>query len=89
MVAGFIGQSNTLTGRVLGREGEGYVIDTPDGHLTSHGSPDLSGEVRILVRPENISPGRCRDAGFCRPQGLGVRRMSGVASPGFPNRLPV
>lgn len=57
MVADFIGQSNTLTGRVTGRAGEGYVIDTPDGQLTAHGAPDLSGEVRVMVRPENIGTG--------------------------------
>ena len=55
MVADFIGQSNTLTGRVLGREGEGYVIETADGRLTSHGAPDLTGEVRVMIRPEDVA----------------------------------
>lgn len=54
MVADFIGQSNTLTGRVMGREGERYVIDTADGRLTTHGGLDLAGEVRVMVRPENM-----------------------------------
>ena len=54
MVADFIGQSNTLTGQILGHEGEGYVIDTPDGRLIAHGAPGLTGAVRVMVRPENI-----------------------------------
>ncbi len=54
MVADFIGQSNTLTGRVTGREGELYVIATEDGPLRTHGAPGLAGEVRVMVRPENI-----------------------------------
>lgn len=55
MVADFIGQSNTLTGRVTGREGELYLIETEDGSLRTHGAPGLAGEVRVMVRPENIA----------------------------------
>ncbi|AZB57675.1 ABC transporter ATP-binding protein [Cereibacter sphaeroides] len=55
MVADFIGQSNTLTGRVTGREGELYLIETEDGPLRAHGAPGLAGEVRVMVRPENIA----------------------------------
>ncbi|MFQ6755805.1 ABC transporter ATP-binding protein [Cereibacter sphaeroides] len=55
MVADFIGQSNTLTGRVTGREGELYLIETEDGPLRAHGAPGLAGDVRVMVRPENIA----------------------------------
>ncbi len=54
MVAGFIGQSNTLAGRILGRENDVYVIDTPEGQLKSLGRDGLKGEVRVMIRPENI-----------------------------------
>jgi len=54
MVADFIGQSNTIPGQIRGRSEAGYLVDTADGPLHAAGTEGLSGEVRVMIRPENI-----------------------------------
>lgn len=54
MVADFIGHSNTIPGQIRGRSEAGYLVDTDDGPLHAAGAEGLSGEVRVMVRPENI-----------------------------------
>ncbi len=54
MVANFIGQSNTVPGRIAGRDGADYVIETAEGMLRSRGAAELAGEVQVMIRPENI-----------------------------------
>ncbi len=55
MVAGFIGQSNTVPGHVAGRENGAYLVKTAEGPIRSLGPDGLSGEVQVMIRPENIT----------------------------------
>ncbi|AGT08817.1 ABC transporter ATP-binding protein [Paracoccus aminophilus] len=54
MVADFIGQSNTIPGRIREGRGADYLIETADGALSATGVAGLSGDVRVMIRPEHI-----------------------------------
>ena len=55
-VAGFIGASNFLRGRVVGREGEGALVMLAGGaHVTLPGPASLASDVLLAVRPEAIT----------------------------------
>ena len=63
-VAGFIGQTNLLPGRVVGREGAGVVVETAVGTFVADASAGAapSGQVTLSIRPEQMQvadgPGR-------------------------------
>ncbi|MDH4984033.1 ABC transporter ATP-binding protein [Aminobacter anthyllidis] len=72
-VAGFIGRSNTISGKIaeaLGRDS--YKVDTPCGSLGTTGPAGLAKgtDVRIMIRPENIRTLR-HEAGTGHQQGAG------------------
>ena len=54
-VAGFIGASNFLRGRVVGRDGDGTVVMVGGARLTVPGAAE--GEVTLAVRPEAVRLG--------------------------------
>ena len=60
-VADFIGESNLLRGRVLAANGPTVEVALGDGgaRVTATAHAPLSGgdDVRVMVRPQNISPG--------------------------------
>ncbi len=54
-VAEFLGETNFLPGRVLGREGERTIVQTPFGRLASTApAPGGSAEVAVSIRPEAL-----------------------------------
>ncbi len=55
-VANFLGQSNLLRGRVLGRDGEGVHVEVEDAKLRvpEARALDADGEVWVGVRPEKV-----------------------------------
>ncbi len=77
-VAAFVGATNRLPGRIVAREGEGYVTDLgPLGTCLIRGAPELAvgDEVVAVVRPEScgLRPdtvtlhGRVTDVSFVGP----------------------
>ncbi len=56
-VADFVGLSNFIEGRIVGRDGSHVLVDTPLGRIRSRGLPDAAagGAAEILVRPESIT----------------------------------
>lgn len=53
-VADFIGQTNLLRGRVTGRNGALFHVETPAGALLVPGQGSLPDQVVLSVRPERI-----------------------------------
>jgi putative spermidine/putrescine transport system ATP-binding protein len=63
-VAGFIGESNRLAGRVVDRAGDRLVVEIPGGHTILAAADGLAANanrVILSVRPERVSldPGSC------------------------------
>jgi spermidine/putrescine transport system ATP-binding protein len=57
-VAGFVGDSNRWTGRVVGAEGQGIRVDIGDGlSFVAAASAPAGAAVEIFVRPEAIALG--------------------------------
>jgi len=63
-VASFIGQTNLLPGRVVGRNGETVNVETPAGLITAAGAGTngLPDSVQVSVRPEQVRIVRDCDA---------------------------
>ncbi|MHA6686124.1 ABC transporter ATP-binding protein [Mesorhizobium sp. A556] len=60
-VAGFIGRSNTIGGKIVEASGAGgYKVEAPCGVIGADGPSHLAvgSGVRIMIRPENIAIGR-------------------------------
>jgi iron(III) transport system ATP-binding protein len=55
-VADFIGQSNLLRGQIVGKEDVQYRVRTPAGEIRAISALDLSGEITLSVRPEQMRP---------------------------------
>jgi putative spermidine/putrescine transport system ATP-binding protein len=54
-VASFIGTSNFFRGRVSGRNGSSYLVESRDGvKLTLNGAPPGETDVTVALRPEGI-----------------------------------
>ena len=55
-VANFLGQSNLLRGRVIGRDGDDVLVEVEGAKLRvpRPGAPDLEGDVWVGVRPEKV-----------------------------------
>ncbi|MEM6561989.1 MAG: ABC transporter ATP-binding protein [Planctomycetota bacterium] len=58
-VADFIGQTNLISGKVLGHDGDVVKLDTPFGELAAKRGPDdstdeLTGDVTLSIRPEQM-----------------------------------
>ncbi len=79
MVAEFIGLTNFIEGRIVGREGQLLVIDTAMGTLRCEGSTttDAKPERLIAVRPEAIQLSQ-RTGGESRTSDLTMNRLQGV-----------
>jgi spermidine/putrescine ABC transporter ATP-binding subunit len=57
-VAGFLGASNFLDGRVVARDGEIVVVETPGGRVrVIAASVPVGTRVRVAVRPERVRMG--------------------------------
>lgn len=57
-VAGFIGEANLLPGTVEGRSGALASVAVAGGTVTVPDSPDATGSVLVMVRPEKVRVGR-------------------------------
>ena len=55
--ATFMGDSNILTGRVVGNESQQTKVETPIGNLVVHGQAEVGSLVHLSVRPEQIRVG--------------------------------
>jgi iron(III) transport system ATP-binding protein len=55
-VADFIGQSNLLRGQIVGREDGRYRVRTAAGEFRAVSNLDLSGQVTLSIRPEQLRP---------------------------------
>ena len=55
-VADFVGQTNLIRGKIVGRDGERVTVDTSFGQLVGHASTTLDGEGEAIlsVRPEQM-----------------------------------
>jgi len=58
-VASFVGENNAFAGRVVARDGDMAVVDTPLGHLSARNRVglDLGAEATLFIRPEAVRPG--------------------------------
>lgn len=68
-VARFVGETNAISGKVLGIEGERVTLDTALGHLQGRaGGPALAaGQAATLyIRPEALMPGTAPDGNGLR-----------------------
>ena len=74
-VASFLGQTNTIAGRVVGAAGEFTEVDTECGRLRLP-KTDLTGAVALGVRPEKIEFAQSAVAGM--PEGANV--LEGVVT---------
>jgi putative spermidine/putrescine transport system ATP-binding protein len=55
-VAGFLGASNFLRGRVVGRSNGAILVDVPGGPRVSvHSSRPAGGDVTVAIRPEAVA----------------------------------
>ncbi|HSZ56379.1 MAG TPA: ABC transporter ATP-binding protein [Tepidisphaeraceae bacterium] len=70
-VADFIGETNLLRGKVIGREDGQVCVETAAGPIRAAGGRELSGEVTLSIRPEQM---RLADA---RPASDGLNRLEG------------
>lgn len=53
-VADFIGQTNLIRGRVVGRDGKTVRVETPIGCLTAPADGSTKGDVIVSIRPEQM-----------------------------------
>jgi len=54
-VADFIGSSNLFDARVIEHNGEGTIVETPEGlRLCCSDSPGIGANISVMVRPERI-----------------------------------
>ncbi len=77
-VANFIGESNILTGCVLGHEADSTVIELTDRQrvlVGSKGRAPIGRDVKILVRPERIELFATRTPGLNRLNGTIVEAI--------------
>ncbi len=52
--ATFMGESNLLKGRIVGRDGDLVEVETPLGQIPCRGKGDKGAQVRVSLRPEHI-----------------------------------
>lgn len=62
-VAGFIGQTNLLSGRVSGREDGSLMVQTPAGVFCGRGAAGEGDSVKVSIRPEHVRIGDAGEAG--------------------------
>jgi iron(III) transport system ATP-binding protein len=64
-VAGFVGQTNLLPGRIVARDGATVRVETPAGPLTARRRGDPPERVMVSIRPEQMRIAANRESNGC------------------------